>query len=158
MTCFVAGMGTGGTISGVGRYLKEKNPAIRIIGADPVGSVFKSYFESGKMTEPRPYVVEGIGEDMIPGTAHFEFIDEILSVTERDSLNMARRISREEGILVGGSSGTATCAALKAAARMGPDDVVVVLLPDAGERYLSKLHSDDWMKEQGLLDAPGDAD
>jgi len=153
VTCFVAGMGTGGTISGVGKFLKERNPSVRIVGVDPAGSVFKSYFETGKMSEAKPYIVEGIGEDIIPGTTHFEYIDEIICVSDKESLNMARRLCREEGILAGGSSGTALFGALKVAAGLGSEDVVVVLLPDTGERYLSKFYSDDWMRKNGLLDS-----
>ena len=149
---FVAGLGTGGTISGTGKFLKEKNPDIRVVGADPVGSILKEYFETGKMSEAHPYKVEGIGEDIIPGTLHFEYIDEIHQVTDKESFNMARRISREEGIFVGGSSGTAAVVALKVARDLPRDKVVVVLFPDTGERYLSKFYSDEWMKENRFFD------
>ncbi len=149
---FVAGMGTGGTISGVGKFLKEKNPAIQIIGADPVGSILKEFFETKKMGIAKPYKVEGIGEDIIPGTLHFEYIDEIHLVSDRESFNTARKISREEGMFVGGSSGTAACAALKLAKNLPADKVVVVLFPDTGERYLSKFYSDEWMQENRFFD------
>ena len=151
LTAFVAGMGTGGTISGVGRYLKEKNPRIRIIGADPVGSILKRYFETGQMSEARPYLVEGIGEDIIPGTTDFGVIDEIITVDDRESLVTARRLAREEGILCGGSSGTAVAAALRAARERSEKDVIVVLLPDSGTRYLSTFLSDEWMRDKQLL-------
>ncbi|MGD8397141.1 MAG: pyridoxal-phosphate dependent enzyme [Candidatus Eiseniibacteriota bacterium] len=149
---FVAGIGTGGTISGVGKYLKEKNPAIQIVGADPVGSILSHYFRTGKMTEARPYKTEGVGEDIIPGTLDFSVIDRIESVPDAESLNMARRISREEGILVGGSCGLAAVVALRVAEELDERRLIVVLLPDTGERYLSKLYSDDWMRDNHLLD------
>jgi cystathionine beta-synthase len=151
VTAVVAGMGTGGTITGVGRYLKEKNPEIRVVGVDPEGSILKEYFDTGRMGEARPYLVEGIGEDILPGTLDFKVLDEVVTVSDRDSFLMARRLAREEGLLVGGSSGTAVVAALEVARRLGEEDVVVVILPDRGERYLSKVHSDEWMRDQHLL-------
>jgi cystathionine beta-synthase len=151
ITAFVAGIGTGGTISGVGRFLKEKNPEIRIAGVDPAGSILKRYFDTGEMTEGHTYLVEGIGEDIIPGTLHLDFIDEIISVGDAESFHMARRLAREEGILAGGSCGTAVVAALEVARRLGDDDRVVVLLPDTGTRYLSKFHSDEWMRDKQLM-------
>ncbi len=150
---FVAGIGTGGTISGAGKYLKEKNPDINIIGADPEGSIIRTYFYTKKMAAAHTYRVEGIGEDLIPGTTHFEYIDEIYPVTDKDSFLMTRRLAREEGLLVGGSSGSAVVVALKVAKELDEDKCVVVLLPDTGERYLSKVHSDEWMKENGYLEA-----
>ncbi|NIM11240.1 MAG: cystathionine beta-synthase [Candidatus Aminicenantes bacterium] len=149
---FVAGMGTGGTISGVGKYLKEKNPNIKIIGADPIGSMLRDYFYTKTKIQAKPYRIEGIGEDIIPGTTHFQYIDEIYSVNDKESFIMARRLAREEGILVGGSSGSAVVAALKIAKELEKDKIIVVLLPDTGERYLSKVHSDEWMKENGYLE------
>lgn len=149
---FVAGVGTGGTISGVGRFLKERNPRVKVIGADPQGSIIQEYFYDKKMTTATPYKVEGIGEDIIPGTLHFEYIDEIYTVTDKESFNMARRISREEGIFVGGSSGTAMCVALHVARDLPKEKTVVVLLPDTGERYLSKFYSDEWMRENRFFD------
>jgi cystathionine beta-synthase len=149
---FVTGVGTGGTISGVGKFLKEKNPNIKVIGADPAGSIIREYFYTKKLGTATPYKVEGIGEDIIPGTLHFEYIDEIHTVTDKESFNMARRISREEGIFVGGSSGTAACVALKIAKDLPADKVVVVIFPDTGERYLSKFYSDEWMKENRFFD------
>ena len=149
---FVASMGTGGTITGVARYLKEKNPQIRIVGADPVGSILKEYFDTRKIGEARTYKVEGIGEDFIPGVYDFDLFDEVISVNDRDSLNTARRLAREEGLLLGGSSGTAVWAALQVAKDMKHDQLLVVMLPDSGERYLSKVHSDEWMRDNHLLD------
>jgi cystathionine beta-synthase len=152
VTHIVAGIGTGGTISGIARFLKEKNPKIRAVGADPAGSIIKGYYDTGKIGEAKSYLVEGIGEDIIPGTCHFQYLDEIITVTDRPALNMARRVSREEGILCGGSSGTAVVAALQVAGDAGPDAVVVVILPDTGERYLSKVHNDAWMRDNRILD------
>jgi len=149
---FVCGMGTGGTISGVGRYLKEKNPSVRIVGADPLGSILCEYFYTRKMGHARTYKTEGIGEDIIPGTTHFEFVDRIITTTDFESFNMARRVSREEGILSGSSGGAAMTAALAVAGELDERQVIVVLLPDTGERYLSKVHSDAWMRDNRLLD------
>jgi cystathionine beta-synthase len=154
VTHFVAGLGTGGTISGVGRYLKEQNPKIRIIGVDPDGSILAEYFRTQKMGEGHPYKVEGIGEDIIPGTTHFQHIDEMVTVTDKEAFLTTRRIAREEGMLVGGSCGAAVAGALKALERTTPEDVAVVLLPDTGERYLSKIFNDAWMRDNGYLE-PG---
>ncbi|TMQ58606.1 MAG: cystathionine beta-synthase [Candidatus Eisenbacteria bacterium] len=150
---FVAGLGTGGTISGTARYLKQQNPKIKVIGADPVGSILRDYFYTKKMVPAKTYKVEGIGEDFLPGTLDFSMIDEVIPVNDAQSLNLARRLAREEGILAGGSSGTALFAAFQVARQAKPGQVVVVLIPDTGERYLSKVHSDEWMRDNRLLDS-----
>ena len=152
ISCFVGGMGTGGTTSGTGRYLKEQNPGVKVVGVDPEGSVLKHYFDHHEMKEAHTYLVEGIGEDMIPDCCQMEYIDEMITVGDEESFAMARRLTREEGLMVGGSAGTAVVAALQVAEKMASDDVVVVLLPDTGERYLSKFRSDDWMREKGMLE------
>ncbi|MEL7208740.1 MAG: cystathionine beta-synthase, partial [Actinomycetota bacterium] len=144
ITHFVAGIGTGGTISGIGRYLKSKNPDIQIIGADPLGSVYSG-------GGGRPYLVEGVGEDFWPGTYDGDVVDRIVAVSDQDSFLMAREVTRREGILVGGSTGTAVVAALEVGRELGPDDVVVVLVPDSGKGYLSKVYNDDWMATYGFL-------
>ncbi|GIU98340.1 MAG: cystathionine beta-synthase [Actinomycetota bacterium] len=145
---FVAGVGTGGTITGVGRYLKARKPDVLVVGADPEGSVYSG-------DEPRPYLVEGIGEDFFPGAFDPSVVDRFVRVSDRDSFRMARAITRQEGILVGGSSGTAVVAALEVARELDdPEAVIVVLLPDTGRQYLSKLYSDAWMLQYGMLDRP----
>jgi cystathionine beta-synthase len=151
ITHFVAGLGTGGTISGASRFLKEKNPNIRIVGADPYGSVFKTFKETGRLMGASPYLVEGIGQELIPENVHLKYVDEIINVTDRDSFNTARRMGREEGIFCGGSSGTIAWAALKVAENLTENDIIVFIVCDTGERYLSKFLSDEWMKEKRLL-------
>ncbi|HUZ21591.1 MAG TPA: cystathionine beta-synthase [Acidimicrobiales bacterium] len=148
ITHFVAGIGTGGTISGIGRFLKDQNPDIQIVGADPVGSVYSG-------GGGRPYLVEGIGEDFWPSTYDAAVVDRVVAVSDADSFATARRVTREEGLLVGGSCGTAIWAALEIGRDLGPDAVVVVLLPDSGRGYLSKLYSDAWMADHGFLQASG---
>ena len=154
ITHLIVGMGTGGTITGVGRYLKEQNPAIRIVGVDPIGSILYELHRSGEHTTAEGYKVEGIGEDFLPGTTDLSVIDEIVQVNDRDSLLMTRRLVREEGIFSGGSCGAAVVGAIKYIQqhRLGPDAVVVVILPDSGSRYLSKVFDDGWMRENGFLD------
>jgi cystathionine beta-synthase len=152
ITHFVAGMGTGGTISGAGRFLKERNPEVRVIGADPVGSILKAYHDTGQVTEARTYKIEGVGEDFIPGTTDFSVIDEVVACSDRNGLSMTRRLAREEALFVGGSGGMAAWVALQVARPLNADHLVVVLLPDTGERYLSKVHSDAWMRDNHLLD------
>jgi cystathionine beta-synthase len=149
ITHLVASIGTGGTISGIGRYLKSRNPAVTVIGADPEGSVYSG--GSG-----RPYLVEGIGEDFWPSTYDPTVVDRVVMVSDRDSFLTARRITREEGILAGGSGGTAIWAALSVGSELGPDAVVVAILPDSGRGYLSKVYDDAWMADHGFLRAGGD--
>jgi cystathionine beta-synthase len=145
ITHFVAGVGTGGTISGTGRYLKEVSDGrVKVVGADPEGSVYSG--GSG-----RPYLVEGVGEDFWPDTYDKNIADEIIAVSDAESFDVTRRLAREEGLLVGGSCGMAAAAAIRLAKRLGPDDVVVVLLPDGGRGYLSKVFNDDWMASYGFL-------
>jgi cystathionine beta-synthase len=152
ITHFVSGIGTGGTISGTGRYLKEKNPNIQIIGADPYGSIFKTYKESGHVPEATPYLVEGIGQSLPVGNADMKIIDEIINVTDRDSFELARQLSRTEGIFCGGSTGTNFAGALKVAKNLDENGLVVFIVCDTGEHYLTKFHSDEWMKEKLLLE------
>jgi cystathionine beta-synthase len=148
ITHLVASVGTAGTISGLGRYLKSQNPDVQIIGADPEGSVYSG--GSG-----RPYLVEGIGEDFWPGNWDESVVDRVVMVSDRDSFLTARQVTREEGILVGGSAGTAVWAALAVGKELGPSDVVVVILPDSGRGYLSKLYNDRWMADYGFLRSRG---
>ncbi len=144
ITHFVSGLGTGGTISGTARYLKEKNPAIRVVGADPEGSIYSG-------DTPKSYAVEGIGMSYLPETVDLKVIDEMTRVSDRESFLMARRITREEGLLVGGSSGTAAVAAIKLAKTLPPEAVLVVVFPDSGRGYMSKIFNDEWMIANGFL-------
>lgn len=153
ITHFVAGVGTGGTISGTAKYLKEKNPDIKVIGADPYGSIFKVVKETGSTPEPIPYLVEGIGQDVMPDNVMLEFVDEIVNVSDQDSVEMCKLLSKEEGIFCGGSSGTIAYAAIELAKKLGKDDVIVFIVCDTGERYLSKYHSDEWLREKRLMKA-----
>ncbi len=148
---FVAGIGTGGTLSGAGRYLKEKNSNIKVIAVDPEGSVFYNYFKTGKLSEPHVYKVEGIGEDYLVKAVDFSIIDDMVQVDDKNSFLTARRLAREEGIFAGGSSGSAVWAALQIAPRFEPSANIVVILPDSGSRYLSKIYNDEWMKDQKFL-------
>lgn len=144
ITVFVSGIGTGGTISGVGKFLKEKNPAIRIVAADPEGSILSG-------DQPKPWAVEGIGEDYVPKTFNSQVVDEWVRVSDVESFRVARDMARKEGLLVGGSCGTAMAAGLRYAQRLSPKDLMVVLCPDTGRNYLSKMYSDEWMIEKGFM-------
>ncbi len=150
----VGTVGTGGTLSGVGRYLKEHRPDAKVVAVDPIGSVLAGYFRTHQVGTAVPYLVEGIGEDMVPKTIDMRYFDEFVQVGDRESFRMARRLAREEGLFVGGSSGAALAGAMSWLARRPLPDgsTVVVILPDSGDRYLSKFYSDDWMIEKGFLD------
>ncbi len=147
----VAGAGTGGTISGVGKFLKEKDPRIKIICVDPIGSIYHDWFKHKRISKPKVYLVEGIGEDMLCEAMHFEVIDDVVQVSDKEAFLMARRLVREEGIFAGGSSGGAVHAALKISQNISEDKVIVVILPDTGRNYLSKLFNDHWMREKGFM-------
>ena len=154
VTDVVIGMGTGGTISGIARYMREKAPGVKIVGVDPEGSIlFDAWHRGGSADglEPETYKVEGIGEDFVPSTLELNLVDAVVRVDDRESFLWTRRLVREEGIFCGGSSGAALAGALKYATELPADRLVVVLFPDSGDRYLSKLFSDDWMREHGLL-------
>ncbi len=152
ITHFVAGLGTGGSISGTGRFLKEKSSAVRIVGADPYGSVFKTYKETGQLVAATPYLVEGIGQEIIPENVHIKYVDEIINVTDRESFEASRQLGRVEGIFCGGSTGTNFVAALRVARHLDENGVVVFIVCDTGEHYLTKHHSDEWLKEKRLLE------
>ena len=152
ITHFVSSIGTGGTISGTGRFLKEKNPNIKVIGADPLGSIFKHYKETGEIIKGTPYLVEGIGQDCLPENVHFQYIDKIINISDKDSFAAARRLTKEEGIFCGGSTGTIVHVALEISKNLSRDDVVVFIVCDTGERYLSKVHNEDWLKLNRMLD------
>jgi cystathionine beta-synthase len=156
VTDVIAGMGTGGTISGIGRYLKEQNPDIRIIGVDPTGSILLETWEQGRVPEDavaRPYKIEGIGEDFLPSTLDLSVIDEVVRVTDKEAFQWTRRIVREEGILCGVSSGAALAGAIRYLQEMPSDRLAVVIFPDSGSRYLSKVFDDKWMRENGFLES-----
>ena len=153
MTHFVCAPGTGGTVSGAGKYLKEKNPKIRVVAGDPAGSIYTEFAKTQKKGEGQPYKVEGIGGDKIPTSLHWDVIDEWVVVSDKDAMQMARRLSKEEGLFVGGSTGVNVVAALDIARRL--DDakaLVVTVLADTGERYLSKVYNEEWLRENQLID------
>jgi len=153
ITHFVASAGTGGTVSGVGRFLKEKNAAVRVVSGDPVGSIYKKYAETHEKGEGAPYKVEGIGGDKLPTSLHFDVVDEWMTVTDAESFRMARRMTREEGLFCGGSTGLNVHAAVEVARKVDdPDAMVVTILCDTGERYLSKVYDDHWMRENQMMD------
>jgi cystathionine beta-synthase len=155
ITHFVCAAGTGGTVSGAGKYLKEKNPKIRVVAGDPIGSLYTHYHRTKTLGEGHPYKVEGIGGDKIPTTIWFDCIDEFRQVPDRTAFTMARRLAREEGLLVGGSAGLNVWLALEVARELDdPAALVVTILADTGERYLSKLFNDEWMQENQMLEAP----
>ena len=158
VTHFICGLGTGGTISGVGRYLKERNPEVQIIGVDPQGSILQELYYTGESGQAVSYLVEGIGEDFLPSTTDFDVVDDVVKVSDAECFDMTRRLVREEGMFVGGSCGAAVAGALRYVRErnLGPEAVVVVLLPDSGTRYLTKLFNDDWMREHGFaVEEPG---
>ncbi|MCH1552464.1 MAG: pyridoxal-phosphate dependent enzyme, partial [Balneolaceae bacterium] len=156
ITHYVAGMGTGGTISGVGKFLKEQNPDIKVIGIDSFGSVYKKYFETGEFdkNEIKPYMTEGIGEDIIPGTIDFSYVDQVIQVGDKESALRTRELASKEGLFIGWSCGAAVEGALEYLKNhpLSANDTMVVILPDSGTRYLNKVYNDDWMKEQGFLE------
>jgi len=149
---FIADIGTGGTLSGVARYLKEKIPGITIVGVDVEGSVFYDWFKRGVLVEPHVYQVEGIGDDMLTGAMDFSVVDDIVQVDDRESFLMTRRLCTEEGLFAGGSSGSAVAGVLKYLKDFPDTKRVVTILPDSGSRYLSKLYNDEWMREKGFLE------
>ncbi len=151
VTHFVSGVGTTGTIVGAGKYLKEQNPNIQVIGSDPYGSIYKTYKETGDIPEAIPYLVEGVGQECLPSIADFQWIDKIYNVSDRDSIDMCRRLGREEGIFVGGSTGTIAYTAIKLASELDENAIVVFIVCDTGERYLTKYHNEKWLREKKLL-------
>jgi cystathionine beta-synthase len=151
---FCAGMGTGGTISGCGRYFKERKPGFKIVGVDPIGSLYYEYVKTGRLTKPFSYYVEGIGEDFLPSTMNLGIIDEIVRVDDKECFLMTRRLTREEGIFCGGSGGAAVAGAVRYAEKTGKAENILVLLPDGASKYLSKVFNDEWMRLNGFLDQP----
>ena len=149
---FCAGMGTGGTLSGTGRYFKERKPEIKIVGADPIGSIYYDYYKTGQLTQANPYKVEGIGEDFIPGTININILDEVIRVTDKECFFAARDLIRKEGILCGGSGGGSVIGAIKYAEMIDKPMRIVAHLPDGANRYITKFLDDAWMKENGFLE------
>ena len=152
VTHVVIGVGTGGTITGVARFLKEKNPKIQVIGADPAGSIFAEMFKTGRKPQVQPYKIEGIGQDELPGNVDFSVIDEIHAVSDKDAFLLTRQLARLEGIFAGGSAGAALYAGLKSAEKLTDNALVVIIIPDSGTRYLSKIYNDNWMRENQFLE------
>src|SRR5262245_6178025 len=152
VTHVVIGVGTGGTITGVARFLKGKNPNIRVIGADPVGSIFAEMFRTGRKPQVQPYKTEGIGQTELPGNVDFSVIDELYAVPDKNAFLLTRQLARSEGIFAGGSAGSALFAAFKTAEKLTEDDVMVIIIPDSGTRYLSKIYNDNWMRENQFLE------
>jgi cystathionine beta-synthase len=153
ITHFVCGMGTGGTISGAGKYLKEKNPKIKVVGVDPEGSLYYDFHKTGKIVKARTYVVEGIGEDFFPTTMDMQILDDVVQVNDEECFVVARRLAKQEGLFTGGSGGGCLSAALRLAQDLSAKDYVVALLPDTGMRYLSKVYNDEWMRERGYVES-----
>jgi cystathionine beta-synthase len=153
ITHFVCGMGTGGTISGVGKYLREQNPKIQIIGVDPIGSLYYEFVKSGTVGKALTYVVEGIGEDFFPKTMNLKIVDDVIQVNDEECFVWARRLAKQEGVFTGGSGGGCVSGALKVAKNAKKGDMIVAFLPDSGSRYLSKIFNDGWMREHGYVDA-----
>jgi len=153
ITHFVCGLGTGGTISGVGKYLKEKNPKVQVVGVDPEGSLYYDFHKTGKIAKARTYVVEGIGEDFFPTTMHMDILDDVIQVNDEECFVAARRLAKLEGIFTGGSGGGCLSATLRLAKTLGPEAFVVALMPDTGMRYLSKVYNDEWMRERGYVES-----
>ena len=150
---FVAGMGTGGTISGCGKYFKEKKPGFQVVGVDPIGSLYYEYVKTGRMTKPFSYYVEGIGEDFLPGTMNLKIIDQIMRVDDKECFLLTRELVRQEGLFCGGSCGAAVAGAIKYAEQLGDEKKnIVVLLPDSAQKYLSKIFDDEWMRSNGFLE------
>ena len=152
ITHFISSIGTGGTISGTGRFLKEKNSNIKVIAADPLGSTFKHFKETGEIIKGTPYLVEGIGQDCLPENVHFQYIDKIYNISDKESFSAARRLTKEEGIFCGGSTGTIVHVALEVAKECSANDIIVFIVCDTGERYLTKVHNIEWLKQNRMLE------